>query len=42
MMARSMPMRLEFRADHPFLFHIMDKLSNTVIFSGRGIDLKKE
>lgn len=26
---------LTFRADHPFMFYIRDKVSETVLFSGR-------
>lgn len=42
MMCRAMPIHEEFRADHAFLYYIKDKLTNTVIFSGRSKDLKKE
>lgn len=42
MMARCMPIYQEFRAEHPFLYYIVDKKSNTAIFSGRNTDLKKQ
>lgn len=41
MMMRSMPMYDEFHADHPFLYYIVDKLTNTVVFDGRIKNLKK-
>lgn len=35
MMMRSMPMYRQFRADHPFIYYIIEKTSNTVLFNGR-------
>jgi serpin B len=35
---RSMPEPILFKADHPFLFFIRDRTTNTVLFSGRLLD----
>ena len=34
----AMPMPKEFKADHPFLFFIRDRNTNTVLFAGRVVD----
>lgn len=34
MMMRMMPVVIEFRADRPFVFQIVDKHTNFVLFSG--------
>ncbi|XP_031621971.1 serine protease inhibitor 3/4-like, partial [Contarinia nasturtii] len=39
---RRIPNYTIFRVDHAFLFHIIDKESNTIIFSGRGENLKTQ
>lgn len=39
-MATSRPEPKVFRADHPFLFFIRDRRTNTVLFSGRLLDPK--
>lgn len=42
MMCRSMPIYQEFRAEHAFAYYIVDRKSNTVIFSGRSENLQKQ
>ncbi|KAL8598852.1 hypothetical protein ACOMHN_015431 [Nucella lapillus] len=42
MMMRSMPVIKPFTADHPFLFFILDRRANVVLFSGRLVNPPSE
>lgn len=41
LMMRCMPMYEIFNAEHAFVYYIVDKLSKTVVFSGRFNNLPK-